>query len=148
MGRQKLDDKEVEQMLRAGKTQLEVVDIYRDRGVDISQSAISQAITAGRIKVDTNRNSGGIPWKLKPQHRHLNAARMLRTLARMDAGLAVGKSLEEQARVWRAGLEEEGSVIAYDPDTEEGFWRVPRRPGIDLGLVRDPDVDDEGYLHK
>jgi hypothetical protein len=148
MGRQKLDDKEVEQMLRSGKTQLEVVDIYRDRGVDISQSAISQAITSGRIKVDTDRHAGGVPWKLKPQHRHLNAARMLRTIARMDAGMAVGKSLGEQARAWRAGLEDEDSVIAYDPDTEEGFWRVPRRPGIDLGLVREPEIDDDGYSGK
>lgn len=140
MGVQKLDDKEVEVMLRSGMTQQQVVAVYRERGVNVAQSAISQAISSGRIKVDTNRHSGGIPWKLRPEHRHLHAARMLRTQARLDAGLEVGKSLLKQVTTWREGLIDEGSVIAYDPETEEGFWRVPRRPGIDLGWVREPNV--------
>lgn len=139
MGVQKLDDKEVEIMLRSGMTQLDVVRVYRERGISVAQSAISQAISTGRIKVDTKRNRGAIPWKLKPEHRHLHAARMLRTLARLEAGLEVGPSLLEQVRTWREGLELEDSVITYDPDTEEGFWRVPRRHGIDTGWVREPD---------
>lgn len=141
---QKLDDKEVEQLLRSGKTQQEVVHVYRQRGVDIAQSTISQAITSGRIKVDTNRHSGGIPWKLRPPHRHLHAARMLRTQARLDAGLEVGTSLLSQVTSWREGLEAEGSVIHYDPETPEGFWRVDRREGIDTWWVRDPNRDDDG----
>ena len=145
VGRQKLDDSEIEQMLRSGKTQQQVVAIYRERGLDITQSAISQAISSGRIKVDTNRNSGAVPWKLKAEHRWLNSARMLRTLARLERGLPVGPSLEAQVKVWKEGLEEEGSVITYDPDTKEGFWRVPRRPGIDLGWVREPTIDNDGY---
>lgn len=145
MGKQKLDDKLVEQMLRAGKTQMEVVDYYRAKGIEVTQSAISQAIKVGRIKIDTNRAGGGIPWKLKPEHRHLHAARMLRTLARLESGRPIGKTLESQVESWVRGLQEEDSVIAYDPDTEEGFWRVPRRPGIDLWYYRDPSVDDEGY---
>lgn len=148
MGKQKLDDKEIEQLLRSGKTQQDVVDLYSSRGVEISQSAISQAITAGRIKVDTNRHTGGIPWKLLPQHRHLHAARMLRTLARLEAGLEVGPSLRDQVRTWREGLEIEDSVITYDPDTPEGFWRVPRRSGIDLGWVREPLIGDDGLPYR
>lgn len=144
MGRQKLDDNEIEQLLRAGRTQQQVVNLYKARGLDITQSAISQAIAAGRIKVETNRNSGGIPWKLKPEHRHLHAARMLRSLARLDAGLDIGESLKVQVKTWREGLELEDSVITYDPETPEGFWRVPRRHGIDLGWVREPNLDDDG----
>jgi hypothetical protein len=144
MGQQKLDDNEIEQLLRQGKTQLEVVAMYRDRGVDITQSAISQAISTGRIKVNTDRNRGGIPWQLKPEHRHLHAARMLRTQARLDAGLEVGVTLLSQLVTWKEGLEIENSVITYDPETKEGFWRVPRRPGIDLGLVREPSIRDDG----
>lgn len=139
MGVQKIDDKEVESMLRRGMTQLQVVEAYRAKGISIAQSAISQAISSGRIKVDTNRHGGSMPWKLLPEHRHLHAARMLRTQARLDAGLEVGESLREQVRTWREGLELEDSVITYDPETKEGFWRVPRRPGIDTGWVRVPD---------
>lgn len=141
---QKLDDKEVERLLRAGKTQEDVVEIYRGKGIQIAQSTISQAISAGRIKVNTNRHTGGIPWKLKPEHRHLHAARMLRTQARLDAGLEVGKSLQKQVTSWIAGLEADNSVIHYDPETPEGFWRIERREGIDQWWVRDPNLDDHG----
>jgi hypothetical protein len=148
MGRQKLDDNKVEQLLRSGWTQGQVVKWYAEQGVKVTQSAISQAISSGRIKVDTNRNSGAIPWTLKPEHRHLHAARMLRTLARQEAGREIGPSLRTQVKTWKEGLELENSVITYDPETPEGFWRVPRRPGIDLWWVREPDVSDDGYVTK
>ena len=144
MTRQKLDDSEVEQLLRSGLSQMAVVAMYREKGVDVTQSAISQAISTGRIKVDTDRAAGGIPWLLKPEHRHRHAARMLRTQARLDSGHTVGQSLLPQVTQWRAGLEAEDSVIHYDPDTEEGFWRVPRRGGVDGWWVRDPLLDNDG----
>ena len=140
MSAQKLDDNEVEQLLRSGWSQMRVVRMYHDRGVDVSQSAISQAIASGRIKVDTDRASGGIPWPLKLEHRRRHAARMLRTQARMDAGLTIGASLVTPVTAWREGLEADNSVVHYDPDTKEGFRRVPRRLGVDKGWVRDPSV--------
>ena len=81
-----------------------------------------------------------IPWKLKPMHRHRHAARMLRTQERLEAGLAVGPSLSRQVEQWRAGLREDDLVIDYDPDTDEGFTRVPRRDGVDWGWVHEPNA--------
>ena len=144
MSAQKLDDSEVEQLLRSGWSQTRVVKMYRERGVTVSQSAISQAISSGRIRVDTDRTTGGVPWRLKAEHRHLHAARMLRTQARLDRGMEIGVSLTKQVESWRSGLEAENSVIHYDPDTTEGFWRVARRPGVDLWWFRDPGVDNAG----
>ena len=144
MSAQKLDDKEVEALLRSGWSQVAIVEMYRQRGIDVTQSAISQAIASGRIKMDTNVSTGALPWPLKPEHRHFHAARMLRTQARLDKGMEIGLTLRRQVETWIEGLELEGSVIHYDPDTEEGFWRVPRRNGIDLWWVRDPTVDDAG----
>jgi len=69
---------------------------------------------------------------------------MLRTQARLDAGHTIGQPLQSQVTQWRAGLEAEDSVIHYDPDTEEGFWRVPRRGGVDQWWVRDPLLDNDG----
>lgn len=143
-GNKKIDDSEVEQLLRSGWSQMRVVRLYADRGLIVSQSAISQAITAGRIKVDTDRGTSGVPWRLKPEHRHRHAARMLRTQARLDAGKTIGSTLAVQVESWRAGLELEDSVVHYDPDTPEGFWRVPRRPGIDTWWYRDPNIGDDG----
>ena len=84
--------------------------------------------------------TGGVPWKLKAEHRHRHAARMLRTQDRLEAGMVVGPTLVGQVTAWRESLEADNSVVDYDPDTEEGFWRVPRRPGVDKGWVRDPSV--------
>jgi len=81
-----------------------------------------------------------IPWTLKPMHRHRHAARMLRTQERLEAGMTVGSSLSGQVEQWRAGLLVDDFVIDYDPDTEEGFTRVPRRVGVDKGWVHEPNV--------
>jgi len=123
---------------------MDVVRAYRAKGIDVTQSAISQAISTGRVKVDMGRSTGGVPWTLKPEHRHRHAARMLRSQARLDNELPIGATLVTQVEQWRRGLEVEDSVIHYDPETDEGFWRVPRRPGVDLWWVRDPSVDDDG----
>ena len=72
---------------------------------------------------------------------------MLRTQARLDAGLTIGATLVRQVEAWRNGLELDGAVVHYDPTTEEGFWRVPRRDGIDHWWVRDPTVDDDGIAN-
>ena len=58
MSAQKLDDKEVEALLRSGWSQTAIVRLYKERGIDITQSAISQAIACGRIKVDMGVNYG------------------------------------------------------------------------------------------
>ena len=144
MSAQKIDDSEVEQLLRSGWSQMRVVRAYRAKGIDVSQSAISQAITVGRIKVNTDRIASGVPWPLKPEHRHRHAARMLRSQTRLDAGLTIGPTLVGQVTAWRESLELDNSVVHYDPDTEEGFWRVPRRAGVDTWWVRDPRIDDDG----
>jgi len=70
---------------------------------------------------------------------------MLRTQARLDAGHTVGQSLLPQVTQWRAGLEVEDSVIHYDPDTEEGFWRVPRRDGVDSLVGEGPAVGQRRF---
>jgi len=57
MSTQKLDDSEVEQLLRSGWSQMDVVRAYRAKGIDVTQSAISQAITTGRVKVDMGRST-------------------------------------------------------------------------------------------
>ena len=149
MSTQKLDDSEVEQLLRSGWSQMKIVRWYADRGIDVSQSAISQAISPGRVKANMGYITGGVPWALKPEHRHRHAPRMLRSQARLDNGLPIGATLVRQVEQWRAGLQAEDSVIHYDPDTDEGFWRVPRRPSVDTWWVRDPNVDDDGLpVHK
>jgi len=142
----KLDLKVAERMLRAGATQQDVVEEHKRRGVTVTQKAVSLALVEGRINVPSKYavTGRGVPWKLKPEHRHANAARLLRSQARKEQGLPIGPSLQKQLERWIAGLLIENEVIHYHPETREGFWRVPRREGIDEWYVREPWIDDDG----
>lgn len=139
-----MDYSEAEQMLRAGKTQREVADHF-----GVTQAAISTAIRRGRIKgITYNRvpvEGSGIPWSpILPEHRNRHLVRMLRAAARRRAGKKNLDAIEAQFEIFLRKMEELDAVVHYDPGTPEGFFRVPRRPGIDKGLVREPHLDDEG----
>ena len=69
---------------------------------------------------------------------------MLRAAARRDDGRGNSPVIEAQLDLFLRRLSELDAVVHYDPDTEEGFFRVPRRHGIDKGLVREPHLDDDG----
>ena len=128
--------------LAEGVTQSEIVERLADMGIDTSQSAISMlksrhATGAREAAMRTVTRAGLLPWTLRPEHRQLHAAKMLRAKSRLDRGEEVGRIQRRQLETWLAGLEADQACIHYDPETEQGFWRVPRRSGID-GIIRDP----------
>jgi hypothetical protein len=143
-GRQRIDYSEAEQMLRAGATQQEVADRF-----GVTQPAVNRAIWRGRIKdIAYDRSASdesGVPWHpVRPEHRSRYLVRMLRAATRRERGEKSSPVLEAQLDSFLRQVEELDFVIHYDPDTADGFFRVPRREGIDTGLVRDPYTDDDG----
>lgn len=142
-GGQRIDYSEAEQLLRTGKTQTEVADLF-----GVTQAAVAGAIRRGRIKVQYDRvdsDKSGIPWSpIRPEHRQKYLARMLRAAARRADGRGNAPVIEAQLDLFLKRLNELDAVVHYDPDTEEGFFRVPRRHGIDKGLIREPHLDDDG----
>jgi hypothetical protein len=89
-----------------------------------------------------------IPWKVKDEHRHLYPALMLRAEGRRRAqeqAEAEGKkpratiSDRDAKRLasWKRMLEDDSLVVHYDPDTEDGFFYVPREDG-DAEFIRKP----------
>lgn len=129
--------------LAEGVTQTEVVGRLADMGIDATQSAVSMlkmrhATGEREAAMRTRVRAELLPWKLRPEHRQLHAAKMLRAQSRLDRGETITRIQQRQLDTWKAGLEADNACIHYDPDTEQGFWRVPRRPGID-GLIREPD---------
>ena len=143
-GRQKIDYAEAEQMLRDGKTQQEVAERF-----GVTQPAINRAIWRGRIKDITydkaTMDESGVPWHpVRPEHRSRYLVRMIRAAARRDRGESNSPVIEAQLDNFLKHMEELDAVVHYDPDTDEGFFRVPRRHGVDTGIVRDPYLDDDG----
>ncbi|AGM12052.1 immunity repressor [Streptomyces phage Godpower] len=77
------------------------------------------------------RDDDLIPWLIKEEHRWLYPLAMLRVEARLRAGAKVSELELSRVTNWKQMLEEEGAVVHYDPDTEDGFFYVPRQPSDD-----------------
>lgn len=143
-GRQRIDYARAEQMLRAGATQQEVADEF-----GVGQPAVNRAIWRGRIKNITydraTMDDTGVPWHpIRAEHRSRYLVRMLRAATRRQRGEKSSPVIDAQLDNFLKHMEELDAVVHYDPDTDEGFFRVPRRHGVDEGLVRNPFLDDEG----
>lgn len=144
MPEQRLDYAEAAKMLRAGATQQEVADHF-----GVGQAAVSRAIARGVIKgVEYDRtktDESAIPWyPIRAEHRNRHLARMLRAAGRRERGEQSAEVVEAQLNLFLRSAKELDFVVHYDPDTEQGWFRVPRRKGIDTGLIRDPFKDDHG----
>src|SRR5690349_14587270 len=104
---QKIDYKEAEQMLRAGKTQREVASRF-----GVTQGAVSNAIARGAISADTNRPAArAVPWHpIRPEHRDKYLVVMLRAAHRRRSGLKSAPVLEAMLDTFLARVEAEGWV--------------------------------------
>jgi len=136
----KLPRAEILQWLSDGLTQAQVVERLASRGITATQTAVS------RIKVTYGDQRGltpgvprthFIPWKLEPQHRSRYAAQMLRALDRVQRGEELSALQARQLRNWVGSMNEDNLSIDYDPASEAGFIKVPRREGETL--VRYPE---------
>ena len=125
-------------MLRAGATQKEVADRF-----GVSPAAVSMAIERGNIKHDSGRERL-LPWRMMPEHKNLSIPRALRLAERIQRGQAedMPPYLRQIGEGFIRKLDELDAVIHYDPDVSPHWFRVPRRHGIDKGLIREPEVDD------
>jgi hypothetical protein len=83
------------------------------------------------------RNDNLIPWFVKEDHRWAYPLAMLRVEARQRDGRELRLVDEQRLESWKAMLEEKNVVVAYDPDTEEGFTYVPRKK-TDTDIIREP----------
>ncbi len=82
-----------------------------------------------------------VPWPIEKCHLWAYALMMLRCEERRRAGHRLDLRMEARLRRWRHDLDIRGLVVDYEPASEEGFVLVPRRPGIDRDLVREPDAE-------
>lgn len=84
------------------------------------------------------RDDALIPWLVKEEHRWAYDLTMLRTEARQRAGFELTEDAAKRVESWKEMLEEQGAVVHYDPDTEEGFFLIKREPG-DHDLIHEPE---------
>ena len=79
-----------------------------------------------------------IPWRVRREHQQKWTHTLLRNENRRRNGLPVNEASLTELERWKIGLEKAGAVVDYRRDTEEGYFLVPRREGIDTDLIRVP----------
>lgn len=133
------DMQEALRWLEEGKTYQWIVDKYVEKyGIETTISMWAGIRRRHGIDTRIVRDEQLIPWAVKEEHRHGHAVSMLRAEARRRAGKTLTPVMEDMLTSWLAGLERANEVVHYDPDTDEGWWYVPRRDGVDKDLIREP----------
>jgi len=84
------------------------------------------------------RDAELIPWAIKPEHHFGEPLWALRAEARLRSGMEMRQGALDKLAAWKDRQFHDGLVIHYDPDTEQGWWLVPRREGVDMDMIREP----------
>lgn len=142
MGRKIQDAGEVRRWIAEGRTYKWMAEEYaRKYNIDISPSAFSEFRKREGIDGRNVRNDDLIPWAVKPEHRWAYQVQMLRAAARSRAGMEMSPVSAGHLEVFLRSLEENNAVVHYEPETEQGFFYVPREPG-DRDIIRKPKHKD------
>jgi hypothetical protein len=142
MGRSKIrDEQEVIRWFEEGITYEEMVQRYRDKyGIETTFSMFGNFRRRRGLARRITRDDELIPWAVKVEHRHDYPILMLRKEARRRAGLPLSDEDDSAVDAWIRGMKEDGTVLHYEPETDEGWFYVPPRPGVDVDLIRVPDA--------
>lgn len=141
MGARKIQDEtEVVRWFEQGVTYEEMVERYREKyNIETTPSMWGNFRRRRGLDRRITRDDELIPWGVKPEHRHDYPILMLRKEARRRAGLPISAEDQHAIDAWIRGMKESDVVLHYEPETEDGWFYVPPRPGIDTDLIRKPE---------
>jgi hypothetical protein len=125
---------QLERYLDRGLTQQQIADAwYEDSGERVSRTTIAMAIKRYELKSSRTRPryEDVLPWRVRVQHRQAYDAQMLRLEGRRRHGHPMNPRQKAELTNWLRRLKEADAVVAYSPDTEEGFFWVVRTPADD-----------------
>jgi hypothetical protein len=146
MGRPRLipSDSTLEKWVEEGLTQQQMVErIYEQDGIEVARSSVAVALTRAGL-TDRKRYDDVIPWRVKLEHSQNHLLNLLRTEARIRRGLPVAPTAEKNLESFKRRAKRDDCVIAYVPESPDGWYLVPRRPApLDRGLIRDPDPEPD-----
>jgi hypothetical protein len=155
MGARKIvDEGEVIRWFEEGKTYAWMIEEYKRKyGIETVPSMWGNFRRRRGLDRRIERNDDLIPWAVEKKHRWKYPLMMLRTEGRKRAGLPLAESTATRLEHWLEQMERDQTVVHYDPDTEEGFFYIPRRK-TDKDLIRAPkrktttraNADREGHL--
>lgn len=143
--RSRPDDDTLEEWFEAGWTYQQMADFWAEHpeGKRLTPAAFrNHCMTQPWFKPRNARHIGTalMPWtNIRPEHADLYEVQMLRRESLRRAGHKFPRHDYEIQRLnaWLQGLRDENAVIAYERDTQQGWWRVTRKHS-DVDIVRLP----------
>lgn len=103
----------------------------------VSPASVGSALSRAGKTAPANRYENHLPWVVRVQHVGAYPARMLRALGRRHAGLPLSELDNQRLDSWLNQMREAHALVAYAPDTEEGFHYVDGDwPEDDIPIVR------------
>lgn len=143
------DESEVRRWIEEGRTFAWMVEEYeRKYNLQVTSSMFTNFRARNGLPRREVRDSSLIPWEVKREHRWKHPLAMLRAEAQVRAGETLnpaGRMALKHAS-FMARLRDEDLVVYYDPDTEEGFFLVPREPE-DEDIIRLPPSSQRTKRH-
>lgn len=97
-------------------------------GVPVATSTVSVALQRAGFAEPAKKYEKHLPWQIHSVHSHHYAARMLRVMARRDSGQQVAEANLQRLDSWLGTLKNMHAVVAYVPESEEGFFYVDGDP--------------------
>ena len=126
--------------LTEGLTYREIAERWNQKqgGQVTTTNAIKTLVSRQGLANRANRWDKHIPWHVRTEHLAHYHVKILRLLARTEAEPPQPISGPEQRMLdlWRERMGTD-KVVAYDPDTEEGFFVVERQPVDGDGWIRE-----------
>jgi hypothetical protein len=139
----KIPHEKVRRLVRQGLTPKQIAEtLLAEDDIRVTPAAIGMWRKRQGIAPTMARHAALLPWKLRREHKDLWPAVQLRTEGMRRRGEKISPRQAKSLDDWIANLEAQNAVVHYDRDSENGFYNVPRREGVDLDLIRDPTKED------
>jgi hypothetical protein len=108
-----------------GYTQAEMVELTREQfGVELTRSAIANAMSRYGLSADGNRYADEVPWRVNAIHATAHPLKMLRLVGRQRAGNSMSAREAEQLESWLRSVKGQNLIVGYDPDDALGFYYI------------------------
>ena len=125
--------------IKEGLTYKQMTELHEQKyNITISPSGWSYFRKQHGLDARAVSDKDLMPWALNDKHRNNYYLYCLRQEARRRAGKRLDPKAEVRVNAFLRDLKDNNAVVYYDPETDEGFFLVPREEQDGTGLVRRP----------
>lgn len=139
--RSKIEDEgEVLRWIEEGRTYAWMAKEHlRKYGVRVAPTTFANLRIRHGLPRRAARDIKLLPWSVRREHQKAYPLWILRMEARRRAGMPISGDVAARLEGMKSRMARDQRVFHYEAETEQGWYLVPRREGVDMDLIREPD---------